>query len=363
MRLATKDGSHGRLRRPPRLWSLLLLVLLAAACNGGDIAEDEAADTSADTGQGEADADQLSIAFLAASSQNAFNAAVHEGVEAKAQEIGAVQTQIFDGQFDAEVQFSQVEDVVAGGQFDGIVVLPNDTVGIAPALEQAIQSDIPVVTTLFPVGPDLTTLEPQVEGLTSTVAAPPAEGARLMAEEVVDHCQDIDPCRVVILVGQLQFPFDNVRYEAWQEVLDPHDNIEIVATGEGNYDRDTALTAMTDILQAQPEVDVVLSGADQHLFGAEIALQDAGYDVEDIYLIGLGAATGAVNAIREGRWDATKADFPRTMGELALEQVVNQLRGEPVEQVVDMDEVAPVPPILTQQVLEEHPDFEGEFEG
>lgn len=351
-----------------------VLALVLSACGDGDDetdepiadtddeADDPADDPADDDGEPDDADDDLTIAFAAASSQNAFNAAVYEGVEAKAAELG-VQTRIFDGQFDAEVQWGQIEDVTAAGQADGIIVLPNDTVGIAPVLEEAIAAGIPVVTTLFPVGPELTTLEPQVDGITSTVAAPPAEGAGLMAEEVVGFCADLDPCRVVIMVGQLQFPFDNVRYEAWLEVLEPHDNIEILATGEGNYDRDTALTAMTDILQAHSDVHAVLSGADQHLFGIELALEDAGYDVQEVYTIGLGAAREAVQRIRDGLWDATKADFPFTMGELALEQIVNELRGEPVEQIVNMDEVPELPPILTQEVLEEHADFEGEFDG
>ncbi len=36
---------------------------------------------------------------------------------------------------------------------------------------------------------------------------------------------------------------------------------------------------MTDILQANPEIDVVLSNADQHLVGVEIALEAAGINV------------------------------------------------------------------------------------
>lgn len=348
---AHRSPSSGRRQRQ------LVAVLLSVALVGAACSSDDAGDVV----RGE-DAD-LRIAFFAASSQNGFNAAVYEGIEAKAGEIGNVDVQIFDGEFDAETQFNQVQDATASGNFDGFVVLPNDTVGIAAAVEEAIGAGHGVVTTLFPMGPELDTLEPQVEGLVSTVGVVPADGARLMAEEVVEFCQDKDPCRVVVMVGQLQFPFDNARNDAFREVLDEHDNIEVVATGEGNYDRDTALTAMTDILQANPEVDAVLSGADQHLFGVETALADAGIPTEDLYLIGLGAAEQAVAKIRSGEWDATKADYPHTMGELALEQLVNALRGDPVQEAINMDEVAPLAPILTTEILEENPDFEGEFEG
>lgn len=306
--------------------------------------------------------ESYSIAFFAASSQNQFNAAVYEGIEQAAAGLG-VETTIFDGEFNAQVQLTQMEDAIASGRFDGFVLLANDTVGIATAVEQAHEAGIPTVTTLFPIGPDLTTLEQQVEGIVATVARPPGDGARLQAEAVVDFCADLDPCNVVILIGQLQFPFDNVRYETFTEVLAEHDNINLVATGEGNYDRDASLTVMQDIVQANPEIHAVLSNADQHLSGAEIALTDAGYELEELFLVGAGATQDAVDAVREGRWDATLADYPRTMGERALEILVKELNGEPHDEVINEDDFFDIGPLLTTEELQDNPDFEAEWQG
>jgi ribose transport system substrate-binding protein len=125
-------------------------------------------------------ADDFKVAFFAASAQNGFNQAVYEGVTTKAKELG-VETAIYDGSFDAAKQYSQIEDVLAGGQFDAFIVVPNDTVGIAGAVEQVGAQGKPLVTALFPIGPDLTNLEPQVTGITTTVANPPAIGAKAQA--------------------------------------------------------------------------------------------------------------------------------------------------------------------------------------
>ena len=308
------------------------------------------------------DDDAKRVAFFAASSQNGFNAAVWEGVAAAAAELG-IEAEVFDGEFNAEVQLAQVEDAVASGRFDGFVILANDTVGIGSAISDAFAAGIPTVTTLFPIGPDLTTLEPQVDGIVGTVASPPADGAALEANAVVEFCADKDPCNVVILIGQLQFPFDNVRYEAFNAVLAEHPNIKVVAHGEGSYDRDASLTVMQDILQANPDIDAVLSNADQHISGAEIAIADAGLNVEDLFLIGAGATQDAVDAVREGRWDATYANFPRTMGEEALKLLAAELNGEDHEAIIDMDVFAPIGPIVTTQLLQENPDFEAEWQG
>ena len=310
---------------------------------------------------GGANAQDWKIAFFAASSQNGFNQATYAGIEERAAELG-VETAIFDGQFDAEKQYNQIEDVLAGGNYDGFIVMPNDSIGIAGAFEQVIAAGIPIATTLFPIGPDLNSLDPQVPGITATLASPPVDGATEQANALVKFCESLDPCNVVAIIGAKIFPFDNLRLETFLNVLGEHDNIVVVATGEGWYDPDTSLTAMTDILQANDDVHAVLSNADQHLVGVEIALEAAGYDVEEVYLSGGGAASIAVDAIREGRWDATLAYFPKTMGVLALDAIVTRLQGGDPPVAINMDLVGPMPPMITKKELDENPDFTGEWE-
>ncbi|WP_454856500.1 sugar ABC transporter substrate-binding protein [Rhizobium binxianense] len=305
----------------------------------------------------------LRIAFLAASSQNGFNQAIYSGIQTAAKKYGNVTTEIFDGEFSAPTQFSQVEDLTAGNRFDALIVTPNDTVGIATALEDATEAGLKVAATLFPIGPDLKNMEPQVKGLTTTVASDPSIGARAEAEKVVEYCADKNPCRVVIMIGQLIYPFDNLRYETFKEVLGKHDNIKIVATGEGNYSPDTSLKAMQDILQANPEIDAVLSNADQHLIGVEIALEDAGIDVSSVYLIGGGLNQITVDKIREGKFDATVAQFPESMGAAALDAIVKSLKGEQVPAWVDEKTLRDVPQIVDKAWLDAHPDFKAEWPG
>ena len=164
------------------------------------------------------------IAFFAASSENGFNQAVYEGVEAKAKEMGAT-SKMFNGEFNAVVQAQQIEDAIASQEFDGFVVLPNDSVGIASFVQEAIEAGIPTATTLFPIGPDLTSIKPQVKGITATVIHPVIEGATWQADAVVEEgCKGIDPCNVIIIIGQKIYPFDNLRLETFRKVLSGHSN-------------------------------------------------------------------------------------------------------------------------------------------
>ena len=307
----------------------------------------------------------LKIAFFASSSENGYNQATWEGVKDAAAEAGGVDVSIFNGDFNATLQYSQIEDIIASQEFDGIVVVPNDSVGIAGAIEQAIAAGLKVAASLFPIGPDLTILEPQVEGLTATAAGSPAYGAALQANAVVDYCKNKNPCNTIILIGQKIYPFDKLRYDTYLDVLGKESNIKIVATVEGNYSPDVSLTGMTDALQAAKDVHVVLSNADQHLLGAEIALADAGYNVADLYLMGGGAAEVAIDAINAGQWDATLIGVPYSEGYLAAEAVIKALRGEMVNPVIDVTkrEIGGIDPIITKDVLDANPNWKAEWGG
>lgn len=361
-------------------WKLLslglVLGLAAAACGGDDTpatttaaptttaaATTTAAPTTmAETTTTEMMVEELSLVFFASSSQNGYNQATYKGVERAAEEAGNVVTEMWDGEFNAEVQFNQVEDAVASERFDGYVIVPNDPVGIAPAIVDALQSG-PVATSLFPIGPDLDSIQPQVDGIITSAGQVSVSSAD-SANMVVDYCADKDPCRVIIMIGQLQFPFDNLRLQTFQEVLGAESNIEVLAVGEGNYSQDQSLTVMQDLLQAHPEFEVLLSNADQHVSGAVVALQDAGMDIEPMYISGGGASQVAIDGINSGLWDASMAFFPETEGYLAAKNVIAKLRGESFEDVNDVNVVNDLGvSIVTADVLAQNPNWVAEWEG
>ncbi|HWU27978.1 MAG TPA: sugar ABC transporter substrate-binding protein [Microbacterium sp.] len=322
---------------------------------------------SSDGGSGgSGDGDSFSIVFLASSSQNGYNQAVYEGVQKKAKELQkelgiTITTKIQDGQFDANTQLSQLQNAGTTGQASGVIVVPQDGPGLAAAFP--LGNDIPVVSVLNPIGPDIDKMKPQTEGVVSTVASPPSSGAKRQAETVVEYCKDIDPCKIGLLAGLLNSPLDVARIKAWKDVLGAHKNIEIVGTVEGAYDRDKSLTAVSNLLQANKDINGILSNADQQTLGAQIALENAGIEPSSIFLTGGGGTTEAVKAVREGKWTNDYLNYPVSMGEAALEQLINKLRGEKVQAVVDADTLVDLPPMATKEDLEAAPDFTGEWNG
>lgn len=329
------------------------VTVVLAGCASGD-------GTSGDSASG--DSTDLRVAVLAASSQNGYNQAVHQGVQDAVDELAPeVEVQLLDGQFDATTQLSQLQNATTSGEYDGVIVVPHDGPSLTAAFPPA--NDIPVVTVLNPIGPDIDEMQPQVEGVVSTVAVPPSDAAARQAELVVEHCADLDPCRVVLLVGQLSSPLDVARRDAYEEVLEAEENIEIVATAEGAYDRDASLTAISNVLQANPDIDVILSNADQQTSGAQIALENAGIDPSEVYLTGGGGTKDAIAAVREGTWQSDYVNFPVSMGAAAFEQLLNAMTGEEVETWVNADDVGDIEPYVDAEILEANPDFTGEWNG
>ncbi len=319
---------------------------------------------SAETGG--AGGDTYEVVVLASSSQNGYNQAVYEGVERKAKELSeefgvTIKTKIQDGQFDANTQLSQLQNAGTSGGTDGIIVVPHDGPALAAAFPLA--NPKPVAAVLNPIGPEISEMQPQVDGVVTTVASPPANGAKLQAETVVEYCKDIDPCKIGYLAGLLNSPLDVERVAAWDAVIEKHKNITVVGTLEGAYDRDKSLTAVSNLLQANPDLNGILSNADQQTMGAQIALENAGIDPSTVFLTGGGGTTEGVQAVRDGKWTNDFLNYPVSMGEAALEQIMNSILGNEVEVVVDADSLVAVGPIADRAVLEAAPDFTGEWNG
>jgi ribose transport system substrate-binding protein len=345
MERSTKTGERG-------------LALAAAAVAGSVVLTACAAGTTT----GADGKDSYSVAVLLASSQNGYNQAVAQGVKNAVEELGAdVEVSVLDGGFNSDTQLSQLETAGSGTKYDGVIVVPNDGVSLAAGFPLA--GSIPVATVLNPIGPDISEMKPQVDGVVSTVAVDPAAAAEKQADDVVTYCEDIDPCNVALLVGNLKATLDVTREKAYKSVLSGHSNIKVVATAEGQYDPDTSATAIANVLQAHPGLNAILSNADQQTQGAQIALEDAGIDPAKVYLTGGGGTTYAVDNVRDGTWQADYLNFPVSMGEAAMKQLHTALTGGTAEEWVDADQVGDIDAYADQETLDQAPDFKGEWAG
>jgi ribose transport system substrate-binding protein len=323
----------------------LVLVLSGAAC-GDDDDGDSAGGTD----------DPKQVAWINAGSANTFLQAARKGMDGVAAENDIEITE-FDAQFDPELQQRQLRDAITSGKYEGIILTALVGPALIPDVKDAIDKGIEVVILNQIVGDDLTTSEPQVEGVAASVASPPAEDGKRLGEATVLACEGVNPCRVVYFFGEKGIPFDQQVRAGLDKVIGTHANIRIAAEGESGFEGpDKAFTQMQDILVKTPEFEVVV-GADQAMAGAELALKDA--KKSGVKLIASGGSKAAVTAITEGRWFAGVFAAPRTEGELAMKAMAAALDGKETGGV-DAIESFPGNGIITKENVSQ---FEAQWEG
>ncbi|MDE0515804.1 MAG: substrate-binding domain-containing protein, partial [Acidimicrobiaceae bacterium] len=174
------------------------------------------------------------VAYLSASSANTFLLASVGEMERLADENN-IELVEFDAQFNADLQTTQLQDAVASGQYDGIILVALNGPGLVPDVEAALDAGHEIVLFNQIVGDDLSTNEPQVDGIAASILAPPVVTGERAGRLTVQACAGLDPCRVVYIFGIRGIPLDVALRQGFDSVVADQPNIEIVAEGEGQY--------------------------------------------------------------------------------------------------------------------------------
>jgi ribose transport system substrate-binding protein len=324
--------------------ALVLSIGAFAACGSDD---DSGGGGSGDSGGKEV----KKIAFFGFASANSFAQATYAGIKEEAAKQG-VQVKFFDPNFDSAKQVSQIQNAITTGEYQAFIVQANDGNAVVPPIREAIEEGITVVGEFTPIGTKYDTIEPQVPGLIF-VGEPPTENGTALGELGVDACKGMDPCNVAYLEGFKALPLDNARTDAVKAALGKAPNVKLVASVEGGYTQDTGLKAAQNVLQAHPDVNVMI-GSSQAIAGAEQAVKDAGAKVK---LIGNGGSRQAVAAVKSGRWFATYVIAEKSAGAKATELAIKKAKGEEVPASFDTRTLQE--PKGTKESLG---DFEGQYD-
>jgi len=289
---------------------------------------------------------------------NTYTKAVSDGCTDSANKMGAT-VEIFgaDPAFDAIAQSRQIQDAIVSNKFDTFVIYACDGNAVVPDVEDAISAGIKVVAADVVIGPDPRTYEPCC-GIESYVGRTGIDHGTFLGEMIVRACDTVaeKPCKVGYLNGAQALTIDQDRVEAITAVMADHPDIEIVANQEALYLQDKGYEVAQNILQANPDIDVLATSGDQMMLGAEQAVKDAGLEGK-VLLLGNGTGERGYEAIKEGRFWADYADIPYTMGQIACELAINAVRGETVPRFVKNDEqkppLPPDGPIITQENVDQ----------
>ena len=342
-----------------------LLLVLAACGDDGDKKEGASGDAGTPASEPAAAKteakDPVAIAFLPLIQANPYIQATLEGIKDVAGKENAT-VQVFDGALDGAKQESQCRDVLTSGKFKAIITVPVNPTNLTACFEDAISQGIVIVNTDFPVGPDAASGQPQIEGQAASVLDPAAIRGQWIFDLIKGACEGINPCKASLITGILADPYGQAVNTVVTANAKKTPNVKIVAVREGLYLPDTTLPVAKDILQANPDLNVIATISDPMTVGAEQAVKDAGRDGK-VKLIGGGLSSAAPDAIRQGRWYGTFLSLPFNEGQLGAQFAIRAARGEKVREGVSAVAQSGLPAVITKDTIDKLGDLKPQWQG
>ncbi len=324
-----------------RLAALAAAAIVAvAACSSGATAAPSASPAGASSAASaapsaaaspSAEAKTLQIAYLSFAIANSYDAPMLAAAQAAAA-AGKAQLTVFDANNDPAAQTKQLQDAVASGKYDGIIVQPIYGGGLVTGVQDAISKKIAVGDIDQILGTDYTTAKAQVQGLSANVVFVPSDLGTKFGQLTVKACADANPCKVGYIYSVKASGLDGALRMAFNAAIAANPNIQVVAEGESFYQTALGLKAAQDMLTAHHDINVIV-GADQAITGALTAVTSAGLKGK-VALVGYGGAAVALQGIASGDRFGTVMQAPATEGRVGVEDLIKAIRsGTPVDGV------------------------------
>jgi ribose transport system substrate-binding protein/inositol transport system substrate-binding protein len=274
------------------------------------------------------------LTILVSVSDLAFPFFVHMVNQTKdeANKIGGIDVIVGDGQRSSPKQTADVEAAITKG-VDGILISPNDIDALAPAIQEAVDAKVPVVTVDRRVN--------KVPGILTHVGADNVKGGEAQGQLI----EKLFPngATVMNLQGQSGASAAIDRNKGLHNVLDQaKDKYKFVFEDTAGFDRSKGL-AMTESALAGMTTppDVIVCANDDMALGALEALKARNL-LGKVKLIGFDALPEALGQIKAGNLTATIEQLPGGQVRGALEALVAFLREgkKPDQQVVLLTPIA-----------------------
>ncbi len=193
-------------------------------------------------------------------------------------------------------QIALIQQTIAENK-DLLIMIPADSTGIVPAIEEINAAGIPVINLNTKINTDGN--DAQYE---TFVVADNTICGTLCAEELAKLAGEQG--EAVILEGpsggQVTIDLSN----AAQAVFNKYDGIEIVDIQDAKFDRATGYETTLNLFQAHPDIKIIFSCNDEMALGAVQALEELG-KLDDVVVGGIDGNADALAAIKEGRMEVT----------------------------------------------------------
>lgn len=296
----------------------LASALAVAACgsSGGSTTT-----TTSHSGTGGASsAKHLKIAYLSFAVDNSYDAPMLAAAQAVAAADHATVT-VFDAANDPATQYSQFQDAITSGGYNGIITQPIESTNLIPLVAKAVAKGIKVVNIDQILGANLDTSKVQVKGLSGNVTFVPLTMGEQLGKLAVQACKskNLNPCDVGYLYDVKASALDVAIRDGFNKAT-AGTPVKVVAEGQDNFTPSQGLTAVENMMTADPHINVI-AGSDQGLEGADQATS-----AKNAMLVGYGGSAAGIAGVKSGRWYGTIAQDPASEGRIGMQTLINAIR-------------------------------------
>ena len=307
-----------------KLLAMLLagvMVFSLAACGGSGSGENE---SGAANGEGGALAGKT-VGFSQTDSQSSWRTTETDSIKEAVEEAGGSFI-VKDAGGDIATQESDIRDLVAAG-VDYLVVAPLEDNGLQGALEEAMESEIPVILVDRAINGEAGT------HYTTAIASDFVWEGEQCANALMEALPDGG--NIVIINGGYDSSTSTDRQQGFVDALDSS-KYTIVAEQDGEWLMDKAQAVMENILQAQggENIDAVFAVTDDMVKGAMNAIEASNLKPgEDILTLGIDGTKTALEAFEAGTQLSSCTCKPY-FGPIVVETITKLINGEDVETAI-----------------------------
>lgn len=302
-----------------RLFAMLMAgaMTLGVATGCGNTATNDSQNSDAGTDSTDG---AYKIALIQQHQTNAFQIAVSEAAEAKAEEMG-VDLTILSADQDAATQISQIEQCVSEG-YNAILFEPVDPDGLCDAAKSAADAGVVVINIISAC------TDWENYGISAV-----SYGDNVKAGETeMQHVADLlnGKGNIAILTGPSGDSGGLQRMEGYENVLKKYpDMVQVVAPADCQWDTASAQATVESWLSAY-DLDAIICENDGMAVGAGNA---AGAN-SGIVIAGVDGTPDGFEAIKDGRITGTVSQNGGAMAANAIEAAVTLLDGGTLDENV-----------------------------
>ena len=293
----------------------------SADAGGGAAAETgvPAGETGANASTGEVK-QGLRLAFFSVGGNNTYLKAGMKGAEDAAKAYGAT-IDIFNGEFDGAKQLNQVMNAIASGDYDGFVLEANNPQQLCSAAQATLEAGIVLAVTNVPVCD-----APYDQPYEGTVIFVGGQSPDVYRQWFLQGFESGPGGEFAVLNGPAVHGNTTRAREVLDELKPQYPDWKEVAFDATEYQASVALTKTENILNKNPNIDVIFSSYSGHTAGIIAAVKAAG-KLDQIKIYDLGGDRAMFEALENGEIESTEIFLPYEEQYRAVQAVIAKLSG------------------------------------